>query len=92
VSADPRSGGRGYTCGECQQRLKECNDAGTRNFLEVLDGGPAVSRDLCETRDGDHADEGRRIPNQYLTPDKMTLAIIGDTKTVQEQVAPWRKR
>ena len=37
-------------------------------------------------------DEVRRIANQYLTPDKMTLVIVGDTKTVQEQVAPWSKR
>jgi len=34
----------------------------------------------------------RRIANQYLTPDKMTLVVVGDTKTVQEQLAPWSKR
>jgi predicted Zn-dependent peptidase len=34
----------------------------------------------------------RRIANQYLSPDRMTLVIVGDTKTVQEQVAPWSKR
>lgn len=34
----------------------------------------------------------RRIANQYLTPDKMTLVVVGDTKTVQDQVAPWSKR
>jgi len=34
----------------------------------------------------------RRIANQYLTPDKMTLVIVGDTKSVQDQVAPWSKR
>ena len=37
-------------------------------------------------------DEVRRIANQYLTPDKMTLVVVGDTKTVQDQVAPWSKR
>jgi zinc protease len=37
-------------------------------------------------------DDVRRIANQYLTPDKMTLVVVGDTKTVQEQVAPWSKR
>ena len=37
-------------------------------------------------------DEVRRTANQYLTPDKMTLVIVGDSKTVQEQVAPWSKR
>jgi predicted Zn-dependent peptidase len=34
----------------------------------------------------------RRIANQYLTPDKMTLVVVGDTKTVQEQLTPWSKR
>ena len=37
-------------------------------------------------------DDVRRIANEYLTPDKMTLVVVGDTKTVQEQVAPWSKR
>lgn len=34
----------------------------------------------------------RRIANQYLTPDKMTLVVVGDIKSVQDQVAPWSKR
>jgi zinc protease len=34
----------------------------------------------------------RRIANQYLTPDKMTLVVVGDTKTVKEQVAGWSNR
>ena len=34
----------------------------------------------------------RRIANDYLTPDKMTLVVVGDTKTVKEQVAPWSGR
>ena len=34
----------------------------------------------------------RRIANEYLTPDKMTLVVVGDTKTVQEQLTPWSKR
>ena len=34
----------------------------------------------------------RRVANDYLAPDKMTLVVVGDTKTVQEQVAPWSKR
>jgi zinc protease len=34
----------------------------------------------------------RRIANQYLTPDKMTLVVVGDTKTVKEQVAPYSTR
>ncbi len=37
-------------------------------------------------------DDVRRIANQYLTPEKMTLVVVGDTKSVQEQVAPWSKR
>ena len=34
----------------------------------------------------------RRVANEYLTPDKMTLVVVGDTKTVQEQLTPWSKR
>ena len=37
-------------------------------------------------------DDVRRVANQYLTPEKMTLVVVGDTKSVQEQVAPWSKR
>ena len=37
-------------------------------------------------------DDVRRIANQYLTPDRMTLVVVGDTKSVQDQVAPWSKR
>jgi predicted Zn-dependent peptidase len=34
----------------------------------------------------------RRIATQYLTPEKMTLVVVGDTNTVKEQVADWSKR
>jgi predicted Zn-dependent peptidase len=34
----------------------------------------------------------RRVANQYFVPDKMTLVVVGDTKAVQEQLAPWSKR
>jgi predicted Zn-dependent peptidase len=34
----------------------------------------------------------RRIANEYLTPDKMTLVVVGDTKTVKDQLTPWSKR
>ena len=37
-------------------------------------------------------DDVRRVANQYLTPDKMTLVVVGDTKSVQEQVVAWSKR
>jgi zinc protease len=37
-------------------------------------------------------DDVRRIANQYLAPDKMTLVVVGDTKTVKEQVAPYSTR
>ena len=33
-------------------------------------------------------DDVRRIANQYLTPEKMTVVVVGDTKSVQDQVAP----
>ena len=33
----------------------------------------------------------RRIAHQYLVPEKMTLVVLGDTKTVKDQVAPWSK-
>jgi zinc protease len=34
----------------------------------------------------------QRVANQYLTPDKMTLVVVGDTKTVKEQLAPYSAR
>jgi predicted Zn-dependent peptidase len=34
----------------------------------------------------------RRIANEYLTPDKMTLVVVGDVKTVKDQLAPWSTR
>ena len=34
----------------------------------------------------------RRIANEYLTPDKMTLVVVGDMKTVKDQLTPWSTR
>jgi zinc protease len=34
-------------------------------------------------------DEVRRIANEYLTPDKMSLVVVGDEKTVKAQVTQW---
>jgi zinc protease len=34
----------------------------------------------------------RRVANQYLTSDTMTLVVVGDTKTVKSQLAPWARR
>jgi zinc protease len=31
----------------------------------------------------------RRIASEYLTPDKMTLVVVGDEKTVKPQVTQW---
>lgn len=36
-------------------------------------------------------DDVRRVATQYLVPEKMTLVVVGDTKTVTEQLAPWSK-
>ena len=47
-----------------------------------------VSGELREARHGGHARRGAADRQRYLTPDKMTLVVVGDTKTVQEQVAP----
>ncbi len=33
-----------------------------------------------------------RMSNKYLTPDQMTLVIVGDEKTVKEQAAPYIKK
>jgi zinc protease len=33
----------------------------------------------------------QRIAQQYLVPDRMTLVVVGDVKTVKEQVTPWAK-
>jgi zinc protease len=34
-------------------------------------------------------EEVQRIANQYLTPDKMSLVVVGDEKTVKAQVTQW---
>lgn len=34
-------------------------------------------------------DEVRRVANQYLMPDKMSLVVVGDEKTVKAQVTQW---
>jgi len=34
-------------------------------------------------------DEVRRVANEYLTPDKMSLVVVGDEKTVKAQVTEW---
>jgi zinc protease len=34
----------------------------------------------------------RRIANEYLIPDKMTLVVVGDEKTVKTQVTQWAQR
>jgi zinc protease len=31
----------------------------------------------------------QRIAKEYLVPERMTLVVVGDTKTVRDQVAPW---
>lgn len=36
-------------------------------------------------------EEVRRIANEYLTPDKMSLVVVGDEKTVKEQVTQWAR-
>jgi zinc protease len=37
-------------------------------------------------------DEVRRVASEYLVPDKMTLVVVGDEKTVKDQVVPWQPR
>jgi zinc protease len=34
----------------------------------------------------------RRVASEYLTPEKMTLVVVGDVKTVKEQLTPWSAR
>jgi zinc protease len=34
-------------------------------------------------------DEVQRMAREYLVPEKMTLVVVGDEKTVKDQVAPW---
>ena len=31
----------------------------------------------------------QRIAKEYLVPGRMTLVVVGDTKTVKDQLAPW---
>jgi predicted Zn-dependent peptidase len=37
-------------------------------------------------------EEVRRTASEYLVPDKMTLVVVGDEKTVKTQVTPWAQR
>jgi zinc protease len=37
-------------------------------------------------------DEVRRVANEFLDPEKMTLVVVGDEKTVQDQVAQWASK
>ena len=32
----------------------------------------------------------QRVAKEYLVPERMTLVVVGDTKTVQDQLAPYR--
>jgi predicted Zn-dependent peptidase len=34
----------------------------------------------------------RSTAGEHLRPDEMTLVVVGDVKTVKEQLAPWSKR
>ncbi len=34
-------------------------------------------------------DEVRRVTTAYLVPDRMTLVVVGDEKTVKDQLTPW---
>ena len=34
----------------------------------------------------------RRVASEYLTPEKMTLVVVGDVKTVKEQLTSWSTR
>ena len=40
---------------------------------------------------GVRPDDVRRMASQYLVPEKMTLVVVGDSKTVKDQLAPWRR-
>lgn len=37
-------------------------------------------------------DDVRRVANDYLVPEKMTLVVVGDVKTVKEQLTLWSNR
>jgi predicted Zn-dependent peptidase len=37
------------------------------------------------------AEQVRRVADKYLAPAMMTLVVVGDTKTVKAQVAPWEQ-
>ena len=37
-------------------------------------------------------DDVRRTASEYLTPDKMTLVVVGDEKVVKAQVTEWAQR
>jgi predicted Zn-dependent peptidase len=38
------------------------------------------------------SEDVRRAANEYFTPDKMTLVVVGDEKTIKTQVTQWSQR
>jgi predicted Zn-dependent peptidase len=37
------------------------------------------------------AEDVRRVAHEYLTPERMTLVVVGDTKAIKSQVTPWSR-
>jgi predicted Zn-dependent peptidase len=65
---------------------------GQLNFVDLHGLGDEYLTTYVKRVMGVTPEDVRRIASDHLAPDKMTLVVVGDVKTVKEQVAPWSKR
>jgi zinc protease len=59
------------------------------NFADTHKLGPDYLASYVKRVMGVTPEDVRRIANEYLTPDKMSLVVVGDEKTVKAQVTQW---
>jgi zinc protease len=60
------------------------------NFADTHKLGPDYLGSYVKRVMGVTPEDVRRIANEYLTPDKMSLVVVGDEKTVKSQVTQWQ--
>jgi predicted Zn-dependent peptidase len=59
------------------------------NFADTHKLGPDYLSSYVKRVMAVTPEDVRRIANEYLTPDKMSLVVVGDEKTVKTQVTQW---
>ena len=59
------------------------------NFADTHKLGPDYLASYVKRVMGVTPEDVRRIANEYLSPDKMSIVVVGDEKTVKGQVTQW---